>query len=282
MLTAAGGIGFLAPAGFDDRTTYRFADAAERETVDVGFGDLPASVDTAAEALAERSAEMSQLERRAPRDYRFDPPVKTRVGSAEGTMFRYTGRDGHYRYQEWVAIVLLDEVSYVQIACQASALDGLAARKLLHILDSVSNPAGLRTGEAAGFHRYQAGRISLEIPEKLDPPWAYRFVSPDDQARIELAVYDGANEKRRSSAGKDAPAGAEHSVVEVGEQQAVVSRSIFTAQERGEPARFAMYRSVLVLGEGSVVVVTGRSSEESESALRAGLLELLQSIRKAD
>jgi hypothetical protein len=70
-------------------------------------------------------------------------------------------------------------------------MDPAAEGRLRKILASVgpgedpdARPAG------AGFKRYQTGRISIDIPQKLNPPLGYSFESMDGEVSMSVNFYE--------------------------------------------------------------------------------------------
>ena len=289
MVRGPDGISFVPPEGFENRTTFKYADPAERQIVEIGYGNLHGTTNTAAAVLAERVDEIEDLKERAP-DLVIGQQEDTRIGPVSGRMFRYAASEEHYRFQEWIAVALLDDVSYVQIAYEASALDQWAPRKLQRILDSVAFSEQHLQTAPAGFIRYQAGRISLDIPEKLDPPWDYTFVSPDDQMRLEFSVYDAAHRSRQPPRDnpKDKPpagtevTGFEENSIAVGNSPASVLRYILTERVKGNLTKFAMYRADVRLPNATTLIITGRSPHELEGVLKPSFMQLLGSVRKSE
>jgi hypothetical protein len=183
-------ISFLPPSNFKDGTVYIFKEHTGRELAQVGYGSIPLSASTAHEVLLQRRHELSDMSQFDP-ELSIEPVQDVPIGPLSGSIFDFTGHEDHYTFREWWAIALLDDISYVQIIYHAPAMDPAAEGRLRKILASVgpgedpdARPAG------AGFKRYQTGRISIDIPQKLNPPLGYSFESMDGEVSMSVNFYE--------------------------------------------------------------------------------------------
>lgn len=176
----------MAPPGFRDWTIYVYKDPAGRELAQVNYGSIPLSASTARDVLLQRRHELVDLKQWDP-ELTIETPVDVAVGPLQGSVFSFTGHEDHYTFREWWAIALLDDISFVQIIYQVPANDPASRSRLRKIL------AGVALGEDpearpadAGFMRYRAGRVTVSIPQNLNPPMGYSFASMDGKVTLDV------------------------------------------------------------------------------------------------
>jgi hypothetical protein len=183
-------VGFLPPSNFKDWTVYGYKEHTGRELAQVGYGSIPLSASTAHDVLLQREQELVDL-KQWDSELTIEPALEVPIGPMNGSIFNFIGHEDHYTFREWWAIALLDDISYVQIIFHASAMDPSAVSRMRKILASVrpdedpdARPAG------PGFMRYRAGRISIDIPQRLKPPLGYSFGSADGKVSLDVNFYE--------------------------------------------------------------------------------------------
>ena len=191
MWIARYGVTFYPPSDFEDRTEYSFNEDSGRELATVDYGCVPTIAGTAWQLLDQRAGQLEFLRRSDPLLI-VEPAVDVRVGPLPGRMLSFVAHEKHYKFRVFWAIALLDASTYVQIVYQVSALDAAAGARIHHMLASVV-PAAIDTVPAGQpeFSRRLAGRIFIDIPNRLAPPATFHFVAGDeDEVRLDLMLRD--------------------------------------------------------------------------------------------
>jgi len=182
-------VAFLPPPSFKDWTVYVYKEPAGREMAQVGYGSIPLSASTERDVLLQRQHELTDLKQWDPK-LTVEPVLEVQIGPLKGSIFNFTGHEDHHTFREWWAIALLDDISFVQIIYHAPAIDPSAVSRLGKILASVrpdEDPEARSAG--GGFIRYRAGRVTLDIPQKLNPPMGYSFASTDGKVILDVNFY---------------------------------------------------------------------------------------------
>jgi hypothetical protein len=139
--------------------------------------------------MSQRARELDSL-RYYYSDAVVEPVMEMPIGALKGAIVSYSAHEHHYQFREWWAIALLDGGSFVQIVYYAPAMDAASPGRLRKILASVApgdeaspQPAG------AGFTRHRAGRIALDVPERLTPQSNFSFASGDLKVTLDLSIF---------------------------------------------------------------------------------------------
>ncbi len=279
MWTAPYRVTFAPPAGLEDWTHYSFTEPTGRESVEVGYGAIPNSASTARDVLVQRRMELDDLKEHDPA-FRISPIADTAVGTLAGSMLNFTAHEQHFEFREWWAIALL-EVSYVQIAYRAPGKDTAAESRMRSILASATSSGAAPAAAPArpGFTRHRAGRVSLDVPNRLAPPSEFFFATGDGSVKLSFTVYASptiwsfpAGEMQESAS----------EMVVIDHIPATVQRFVLVRSQIGDDQRWAYRRCQIVFDDGVTVQIEGYAADDLASALDRHFGDFIRSVRQSD
>ena len=176
------GITFAIPENLIDITPYDFRDNQRRESLMVGYGTLPRGVTTVEALMADRRKE-----------YEFKSGTKIKpIIVSNGLILGLKARRLQFTIDSelevagcWV-VAILDNSNYIQISYGGREGDTSVERSS-HIFSSIRR-AGNWPQASAGYKRRHAGTITLEVPERLNPPHTFQLVSFGEKIGVEIRL----------------------------------------------------------------------------------------------
>jgi hypothetical protein len=267
------GFSFSAPEQLVDVTVYVFRDDAEMAMVD--YGTLPRGVNTVEGLMVDRRQEIE-----------FKSGGKlTQIDLRDGSILGL--RDKRLLYTDdsepgfigCLVVAMLDEQSYIQIVYAGDRKT--SGENLERILGSIRK-AGDWPSAVPGYTRRHAGMITLELPNSLQPPRTFRFVSKGEKIQIEVALpKPGAPLLSLEAAlAADGNVGVirnlQRTANGVGWHGSSVSYELARREPSAKPQAVRRYQ--LILG-GKTVLVSGCSPVGDAAVLDALLTRLRESLQ---
>jgi hypothetical protein len=275
------------PAGFNDWTDYSFQLESRGEVLSVTSDSNPKTVIDLPSLTAFRRQD---FERGMAGAATFESEGPAQLDDLPGHMLIYTFDDRGTRYRVRMVFALDTENSYIQLSYLTRADDAEADKKFKHILGSVTRagkPDANRPGP--GFIRRWAGKLVLDVPEYLEPPQTYYFLSLNEKTSLKLFVYD----TRRSS--QQIPVPEEEIRKETRSGEKVTARGSRSATLGKATGTIAVYyfadekqpgviKDACRLAHGMVtketrVHLVGRAPAADEKTLERDFLQMLKSIQ---
>ena len=207
----------------------------------------------------------------------IEPVSDMMIGTVPGAVLSFTAREGHFQFREWWAVALLDRVSYVQIIYHTSALNAAVGARLQRILSSVSLGENTPQRTVGGFARRRAGRISLDVPERLIPPSAFSFASSEGDVRLGIRIYEHRTVWKFPS-GKILDQFAE--AVETDDMPISIMSFAMIRDVAGKEERWSYRHSQIVFDDGVAVHVDGDAPSERSAILHAAFRRVVASVQQ--
>jgi hypothetical protein len=190
MRIDVGDLGFSTPPGFNDLTGYSFKAPIEKELCEIGGGPLPPGVTDVDGLLAERRGE---LEDGLPGAIVIEGEGTTTIAGLPARTLTFAILDRTGRFRERWALALDTPTSYLQISYSSREDSVHAAPRFAHVVASASF-SDVALTPPPGYTRRWTGKLWIDIPDHLLPPRTYKFASPDETTRLQVAFVTEASE----------------------------------------------------------------------------------------
>lgn len=169
------------PPDFRDLSDYTFRVGEEREQVAVAYHPAPQGLEA---VYKERRAQI--LDQTAV-PLRLVAEGEASLGGQPARTLSFTFEDSGERLMEDWVLALCGEDEAVLLSYLRPA--GLRRKGLPEWLVGGAS-FELQEAEAPrGFRQHPAGRLSLLLPERFEPPRAYSFAPPEGKAQVSMRLY---------------------------------------------------------------------------------------------
>lgn len=184
---SARAIRFSVPAGFIDATNYSYASPSRKEMVSLNLEELNPSPSPLDEIYEDKKKSLlNVMEGRI----HIISEGRTRMADtmARTILFAFSDKDSVH-VDHWAIGVAGQTMILLSYVAPEKNLDTFT-----HVARSVVLAPRHPRPAPAGFHRHQAGRIFLDLPENLREPRVYAFTSRDSMITITASFHDSKEE----------------------------------------------------------------------------------------
>lgn len=284
-------LSFQTPSGFLDRTNYTFKDESDEELLQVNFAEPSREGMTIDEVMADRREELIEIfgDKLKIEEER---PMVVAGHQARLLIFRGEGEGEGFR-ERWVIVQHSSEF-FGLIAYRTPPEQTQYAANFKHILESVSFREEIvqQNSPDDRYVRRQAPPITLDVPRHLPPPDTYQFVSPDENVKLDLAIYDPqdsstAQLQLEKEIEADTQSGGEITLsesvsVSVNNAHGRIITYVLLKTDLLGLRKYAVRRGQLAFDNGTTVSLEGRAPESSAAELATAFSVLLNHINRVN
>jgi hypothetical protein len=188
MLIRLENFSFTVPASWRDTTSYHYKSAQQNLAFTVSFGRTNQTI-LLEQYVDQRRQELTDT---MGNEVEFSPQTATEIASMPAIIqaFHFGERDQSQRYSEYWLTAFYAENQYFTLSYVGPKEDKTLKDTFEHIVTSSQISSNAKRIEVKnGFVIRQANILSLQLPEQLQPPKHYTFVSPDSGLKLKVSLY---------------------------------------------------------------------------------------------
>jgi hypothetical protein len=266
MLVKLGGFVFTLPSNWRDTSSYTYKSKERNVALTVSFGKTR-DVITLEKFVAQRRQELSDS---MGDDVEFLPHKRSEIANLPAIIQSFSFGDEANKYLEYWATAYYAENKYLTLS-YVGPMDDKTLRSTFERItasgQSSSRPQPKQTTDHYLWR--QADILRLQIPDYLQPPRYYTYVSPDGSLKLKVSLYNSGDSwfdnSLEGDAAKDLRFGGTPGIPSMKNINNVAIQQIAYDFQGGDPIEPTLFRAhraqITAYGERLVLHIKGYASQ---------------------